>query len=126
MLGRGIVSLVNQTTPTAALDVLHYQHAEGGSGHSGTVSVARWNAGSHDSSPRRFYKFRPQICNIAVCTGGQAERWRLSPNITSFWEYPVTERLLLSIGRVYYANRPTSRRTATHEASELVSHGIVP
>ena len=32
-------SLVNQTTPSAALDVLQHQHAEGGSGHSGTVSV---------------------------------------------------------------------------------------
>ena len=32
-------SLVDQTTPSAALDVLHHQHAEGGSGHSGTVFV---------------------------------------------------------------------------------------
>ena len=36
-------SLVDQTTPSAALDVLHHQHAEGGSGHSGKVSVARWH-----------------------------------------------------------------------------------
>jgi hypothetical protein len=38
-------SLVNQTTPSTALDVLHYQHAEGGSGHSGTVSFCDpwWN-----------------------------------------------------------------------------------
>ena len=34
-----VYSLVNQTTPSAALDVLHHQHAEGGSGHSGTVFV---------------------------------------------------------------------------------------
>ena len=33
------ISLVNQTTPSAALDVLHHQQAEGGSGHSGTVFV---------------------------------------------------------------------------------------
>ena len=33
------VSLVDQTTPSAALDVLHHQHAEGGSGHSGIVFV---------------------------------------------------------------------------------------
>ena len=32
-------SLVNQTTPSAALGVLHHQHEEGGSGHSGTVFV---------------------------------------------------------------------------------------
>ena len=37
-------SLVNQTTPTAALDVLHHQHAEEGSGDSGHYSVAQWNA----------------------------------------------------------------------------------
>jgi hypothetical protein len=39
MYDRGGVSLVNQTTPSTALDVLHHQHAEGGSGHSGTVFV---------------------------------------------------------------------------------------
>ena len=33
-------NLINQTTPTAALDVLHHQHAEEGSGHSGHYSVA--------------------------------------------------------------------------------------
>ena len=32
-------SLVNQTAPTSVLDVLHHQHEEGGSGHSGTVFV---------------------------------------------------------------------------------------
>ena len=31
-------SLVDHTTPFATLDVLHHQHAEGGSGHSGTVT----------------------------------------------------------------------------------------
>ena len=34
-------SLVDQTTPSTALDVLH---AGGGSGHSGTVSVTQRNA----------------------------------------------------------------------------------
>ena len=33
------LSLVDQTTPSSVLDVLHHQHAEGGSGHSGTVFV---------------------------------------------------------------------------------------
>ena len=32
-------NLVDQTTPSTALDVLHHQHAEGGSGQSGTVFV---------------------------------------------------------------------------------------
>ena len=36
-----IYGVVHQTAPSAALDVLHHQHAEGGSGHSGTVFVAR-------------------------------------------------------------------------------------
>ena len=34
-----LASLVDQTTPSTALDVLHHQHTEGGSGHSGTVFV---------------------------------------------------------------------------------------
>ena len=34
-----LASLVNQTAPTSVLDVLHHQHEEGGSGHSGTVFV---------------------------------------------------------------------------------------
>ena len=54
-------SLVNQTAPSAALDVLHHQKAEGGSGHSGTVFVARWNVWSHDISHLEF-NFVPQIC----------------------------------------------------------------
>ena len=37
-----VLSLVDQTTPTVALAVLHHQHVEGGSAHSGTVSVAHW------------------------------------------------------------------------------------
>ena len=42
-------SLVNQTTPSTALDVLrHHQHGEGGSGHSGTVFVTQWNAPGWD------------------------------------------------------------------------------
>ena len=43
-----VPNLVNQTTPSAALDVLHHQHAEGGSGHSGTVFVTQWNAPGWD------------------------------------------------------------------------------
>ena len=39
---------MNQTTPSTALDVLHHQHAEGGSGHSGTVFVTQWNAPGWD------------------------------------------------------------------------------
>ena len=35
----GRPNLVDQTTNSAALDVLHHQHTEGGSGHSGTVFV---------------------------------------------------------------------------------------
>ena len=42
-------SLVNQTTPSAALAILHHQHADGEYGHSGMVSVAHWNVESHDS-----------------------------------------------------------------------------
>ena len=38
------VSLVDQTTPSAALDVLHHQHTEGGSGHSGRAFVTQRNA----------------------------------------------------------------------------------
>ena len=37
-------SLIDQTTPSAALDVLHHQHAEGGSGHSGRAFVTQMNA----------------------------------------------------------------------------------
>ena len=37
-------SLVDQTTPSAALDVLHHQHTEGGSGHSGRVFMTQRNA----------------------------------------------------------------------------------
>ena len=36
-------SLVNQTAPTSVLDVLHHQHEEGGSGHSGTVFETQRN-----------------------------------------------------------------------------------
>ena len=43
-----LASLVNQTTPSAALDVLHHQHAEGGSGQSGTVFMTLWNAPGWD------------------------------------------------------------------------------
>ena len=37
-------SLVDQTTPSTALDVLHLQHAEGGSGHSSKTFVTQRNA----------------------------------------------------------------------------------
>ena len=40
------ISLVNQTTPSAALDVLHHQHAKGGAGHCGRVFVTQRNASS--------------------------------------------------------------------------------
>ena len=45
-LDASIVSLVDQTTPSAALDVLHHQHAKEGSGHSGRVFVTQRNAHS--------------------------------------------------------------------------------
>ena len=40
------ISLVDQTTPSSVLDVLHHQHTEGGSGHFGTVFVrGGWKCG---------------------------------------------------------------------------------
>ena len=39
-----ICSLIDQTTPSAVLGVLHQQHGKGGSGDSGPVFVTRRNA----------------------------------------------------------------------------------
>ena len=45
-------SLVNQTASTSVLDVLHHQHEEGGSGHSGTVFETQRNVQSKDYTPQ--------------------------------------------------------------------------
>jgi hypothetical protein len=88
---------MNQTTPPAALEVLHHQHTEGGSGHSGTVSVARWNVRSHDSS-RLEFNFVPQ--NL-ICTDAHTHVFKYcstmdsrtpDSSIKSSREHPVAER----------------------------------
>ena len=63
------ISLVDQTTPSTALDVLHHQHTEGGSGHSGTVSVTRWYVGHMTVGIWNLIKYRKYVSKIAHARG---------------------------------------------------------
>ena len=64
-----ITSLVDQTTPSAALDVLHHQHAEGGSGHSGKVFVTRWYVGHMTVGVWNSIKYHKYVPKIAHARG---------------------------------------------------------
>ena len=85
---------MNQTAPSTALDVLHHQHAEGGSGHSGTVFVACWNVWSHDRLHLKF-NFISQICT------DYHDGQRRSKNSKAPASTNVAERLVVA-GRLAY------------------------
>ncbi len=67
---------MDQTTPSPALAVLYHQHAEGGSGHSGTVFVTRWYVGHMTVGVWNSIKCRKYVPKIAHALGLILRPWR--------------------------------------------------